>query len=722
MIAPFVLALAVCPAPVELTAEQDHQRTLGLLGITSLRRGADGRNPEAPNAANYDEARVRPYPPLPEVLTSKSGLPVQTARDWWEKRRPEIALDFDREVYGRMPAVTPSVRWEVAATRRETVGDVPVITKDLVGHVDNSSCPQIAVDILATLTTPSRATGPVPIVLQLAFAGLRPGAPTPPPGPTWQEQVLAKGWGFATLVPTSVQADNGAGLTKGVIGLVNRGQPRALDDWGALRAWGWGASRLLDYLETDKTVDARRVALEGHSRYGKAALVAMADDPRFAVAFVSSSGAAGAKIHRRTYGELLENVAGSGEYHWMAGNYVKYAGPLTPNDLPVDAHELVALCAPRPVFISAGAVNGDGWVDAKGMFLAAAEAGPVYRLLGRKDMGTTEFPPIETALVEGDVAFRQHSGGHTPGPNWPTFLAFAGRYFEGSPPAGAARAKVALTFDDLPVHGPLPPGVSRLDVARSILDALRAAKAPPTYGFINAKTADTPETREFLALWRTAGHPLANHSFSHMDLDTNTVDAYGDDVALNEPVLQELMGGGDWHWFRYPFLREGNTRGRRDGARALLKERGYRVAQVTLDFWDWAYNSPYARCAEKGDTKGVEWLKESYLSEADAWTEKGQRDATQLYGRDVKHVMLLHVGALQVAMLPRLLDLLDKRGFDLVTLDEAQSDPIYAEDPGLPFEGGRSFLQQVFEARRLPSATPRDRPVEKLAAICNQAP
>jgi peptidoglycan-N-acetylglucosamine deacetylase len=285
-------------------------------------------------------------------------------------------------------------------------------------------------------------------------------------------------------------------------------------------------------------------------------------------------------------------------------------------------------------------------------------------------------------------------------------------------PAPSARAKVALTFDDLPVHGPLPPGTSRLDVARSILTALRAAKAPPTYGFINAKNAETPEDREFLALWRAAGHPLANHTFSHMDLDTNTVAAYGDDVALNEPVLRELMGTEDWHWFRYPFLREGNTLDRRRGVQALLKDRAYRVAQVTLDFWDWAYNTPYVRCAEKGDTKGVEWLKESYLSEADAWITKGQEDAKQLYGRDVKHVMLLHVGSLQVLMLPRLLDLLEKRGFDLVTLEEAQSDPVYAEDPGLPFEGGRSFLQQAFEARKLLSSSPLERPADKLAALC----
>ncbi len=248
-------------------------------------------------------------------------------------------------------------------------------------------------------------------------------------GPGWQEQVLAKGWGCAILVPNSIQADNGAGLTRGIIGLCNRGQPRKVDDWGALRAWAWGASRALDYFETDKSVDAKQVGIEGLSRYGKAAIVAMAYDERFAIGFIGSSGEGGVKLHRRKFGELVENVASSGEYHWMAGNFLKYAGPLTWNDLPVDSHELVALCAPRPVFISVGSPQVEGgWVDAKGMFLAAVGAGPVYKLLGKKDLGTTVFPPQETALIDGEVAFRQHGGGHTTGPNWPTFLRFADRY------------------------------------------------------------------------------------------------------------------------------------------------------------------------------------------------------------------------------------------------------------------------------------------------------
>jgi hypothetical protein len=297
----------------------------------------------------------------------------------------------------------------------------------------------VNVDIQLSLTLPVNAKGPVPVVMQFAYSfpvgRAMPGRGAPgaaggraPAGPTWQQQVLDKGWGYAKIVPTSIQADNGAGLRQGIIGLCNKGETRKADDWGALRAWGWGASRALDYFETLKTVDAKHVAIEGHSRYGKATLVAMAYDRRFWAAYVSSSGEGGAKIHRHNWGEIVENVAAANEYHWMAGNFLKYAGPLNWDDLPVDSHELVALCAPRPIFLGAGATDGDGWADAKGTFMAAAGAGPVYKLLGKKDLGTSEFPPIETSLTDGDVAFRQHSGGHTDAPNWPAFLSFASRY------------------------------------------------------------------------------------------------------------------------------------------------------------------------------------------------------------------------------------------------------------------------------------------------------
>lgn len=419
----------------ELT-EQDYKQMLSQLGIHSIRTGANGNNPQAPNAANYDEAKANPFPDLPDPLVLKNGKKVTTASVWWNQRRPEIVEDFDREIYGRIPANLPKVNWELVSTTHETNGEIPVITKKLIGHVDNSTYPQIKVDIQLSVTTPANASVPVPVIMEFGFIfppGFRPPAPPAntsqrPAEPGWQQQVLEKGWGYAILVPVSIQADNGAGLRQGIIGLMNKGQTRKPDDWGALRAWAWGASKALDYFETDKAIDAKRVAIEGHSRYGKATAVAMAYDPRFAIAFISSSGEGGVKLHRRNAGELVENVASSGEYHWMAGNFIKYAGPLTWGDLPVDAHELVALCAPRPVFISSGE-RGDGWVDARGMFLAGVHAGPVYQLLGKKDLGTTEFPKVETGLMEGEIAFRQHSGGHTPGPNWPAFLRFAERYF-----------------------------------------------------------------------------------------------------------------------------------------------------------------------------------------------------------------------------------------------------------------------------------------------------
>jgi hypothetical protein len=415
---------------------------MDLLHIASLRQGANGNNPQAPNAANYDESKANPFPTPPDPLVLNNGKKVTSAKMWWNQRRPEIVELFDREIYGRVPKNVPKVKWEVASTKSEMNGDVPVITKELIGHVDNSSYPEITVDMRVSLSTPANAKGPVPVIMEFGggapIGGRGPAGPPkqpvtpkgPPPGPSWQQQVLAKGWGYAAISTNSIQADNGAGLTQGIIGLVNKGQPRQPDDWGALRAWAWGASRALDYFETDKAVDAKQVGIEGHSRWGKSTVVAMAYDARFAVAYVSSSGEGGAKMHRRNWGELVENVAATSEYHWMAGNFLKYAGPLNWNDMPVDSHELVAMCAPRPVFLSAGATNGDGWVDAKGTFLAGAGAGPVYKLLGKKDMGTAEFPAIETPLIDGDVAFRQHSGGHTPGPNWPTFITFASRYIK----------------------------------------------------------------------------------------------------------------------------------------------------------------------------------------------------------------------------------------------------------------------------------------------------
>jgi photosystem II stability/assembly factor-like uncharacterized protein/lysophospholipase L1-like esterase len=422
------------PAPMTLTAQQDRQLMLDQLKIpaSKMRSGPSGMNPRAPNYQNTDEAKANPWPHLPEMMVTKSRQPVTTPELWWSVRRPELVEYFDAEVYGRVPPNVPKLTWEVAPADEGggrgfggRGGDpgVPTITKRLIGRVDNSACPAITVNIQLRLILPAKASGPVPVMMDFGGGG-------------GMRQYLAKGWGYAFLSPASIQADNGAGLTRGIIGLVNKGQPRKPEDWGSLRAWAWGASRALDYLETDKAVDARRVGISGLSRYGKAALVAMAYEPRFAIGLIGSSGEGGAKLHRRNFGEQVENLTGSGEYHWMAGSFLKYGGPLAPCDLPVDAHELIALCAPRPVFISYGAPSGRGaegtWVDQRGSFMAAVAAGPAYRLLGKKDLGTSEMPPAETALVDGELAWRMHKGGHTTGPNLDTIVAWAARYLSTS--------------------------------------------------------------------------------------------------------------------------------------------------------------------------------------------------------------------------------------------------------------------------------------------------
>lgn len=420
---------------VQKATNDDYQNMLAQLKITSVRPGPSG-NPSAPNAANADETKASPYTSLPDPLQLKNGKKVTDAATWFKKRRPEIQEDFDKEIYGRVPKNTPAVHWEIVNTVDTVIGNIAAITKNLLGHVDNSSYPQLKVDIQLSYTVPKKISKPVPLVMEFGFlfpAGFR--MQTAPSNTTvqksWQEQVLEKGWAFAVIVPTSYQADNGAGLTAGIIGLCNKGQYRKPDDWGALRAWAWGASRALDFFETDKSIDAKKIVIEGLSRYGKAALVTMAYEPRIAMGFIGSSGAGGAKILRRVYGEQVENLASSSEYHWFAGNFIKYAGPLTPNDLPVDAHELISMCAPRPVFISSGSPNVEGkWIDAKGMFVGAVFAGPVYTLLGKKNLGVTEFPPEQTTLINGDIAFRQHNGGHTIGPNWPYCLEFAAKYFK----------------------------------------------------------------------------------------------------------------------------------------------------------------------------------------------------------------------------------------------------------------------------------------------------
>ena len=435
------------------------------LGITRLRPGRNGNPNATNNPANYDPEKANPFPDWPEVLTLKNGQKVTTPEMWWKQRRPEIVEDFEREVIGRVPKDVPKVNWGIAtqATDR-VVGNLPVAAKQLVGRVDNSAYPSIQVDIQMTVVTPKEAKGPVPMLMMFGgFGGggfpRRPGEPAPTnrfgafgggnlADPPATEQLIAAGWGYATIVPNSIQADNGAGLTKGIIGLCNKGQPRKPEDWGSLRAWAWGAARGLDYLETDPTVDSKRVGIEGVSRYGKAALVTMAFEPRFAMVLVGSSGEGGAKPHRRDFGESVENLTGSGEYHWMAGNFLKYGaaesrfGSKNAGDIPVDAHQLIALCAPRPSFISYGIPEkGDAnWLDQQGSYMATVAAGAVFRLLGVKDVGDTndyrsaKKPPVNTGLLEGELAWRQHDGGHEDRSNMKYFIAWANKLIKHSPP------------------------------------------------------------------------------------------------------------------------------------------------------------------------------------------------------------------------------------------------------------------------------------------------
>ncbi len=482
------------PSPVTFTADQDHQNMMEQIGVKTLRPGPSG-NESAPNHANYDESKANPYPDLPEILVLNNGKKVTTPDMWWKYRRAEIVEDLEREVYGRIPGNVPEVTWNVVLTEREFLGWTPVIARKVIGHVDNSDYPLIDVNISMTVVTPANARGPVPLLMmfgQSAFPapvqpnsddfeklnaalrellardpeikaildkypaysplvrpeGVRPsGFRLPPSGePPPTHQLIAAGWGYAMIDPASIQADNGAGITRGIIGLVNKGQPRKPDDWGALRAWSWGAARALDYLETDSTIDAKHVGIEGVSRYGKAALVTLAFEERFAMGLIGSSGKGGATLHRRNFGEAVESLTG-GEYYWMAGNYIKYGaseskyGNMNASKLPVDSHSLIALCAPRLTFISYGIPEqGDAkWLDHQGSYMAAVAAGTVFKLLGAKDLGvsndykTEKMPGVNVDMLEGHLAWRQHDGGHTDAPNIKHFIQWADKFIRNSP-------------------------------------------------------------------------------------------------------------------------------------------------------------------------------------------------------------------------------------------------------------------------------------------------
>ncbi|WP_020605952.1 alpha/beta hydrolase family protein [Spirosoma spitsbergense] len=367
------------------------------------------------NWTNYDEAKATAtIYTLPDPLKLKNGQAVQDAATWWNLRRPEILNDYQTEIYGKIPTNTPRVFFSTLGADSTVLGG-KATQKKLLGYVDNTQYPRATPVIPVLRFMPANASGPVPLMVIVWGS-----SPTPM---TTVETLIDAGWAVAVVNTGALQMDSGAGLHEGVIGLMSKGQDRQPDDWGVLTAWSWGLSRVLDYFETDKAINPKQIGIQGHSRWGKTALLAGALDPRWAIVFSSCSGSMGASLEKRNFGETIDNVNGPSEYHWMAGNFLKYGGNW--DAMPVDAHELIALVAPRPVFITGG--TQDSWADPKGEFLACVAAGPVYELLGKKGVGTTRMPAPDISLIQGDIAFRNHEGGHVDSPDWPVFLQFARR-------------------------------------------------------------------------------------------------------------------------------------------------------------------------------------------------------------------------------------------------------------------------------------------------------
>lgn len=437
------LILTVCSAKAQWGAMQrvnqdslnratmaDYENMKSQIGVKETNPRRDSQAADPALRPNYNELLANPFPFYPDPFTTFSGKKVKNARMWYKVRRPEIKEVFEREVYGRIPENVPNVDWQIAREYDAKLADMDIVIRELRGIVDNSSYPEIEVEIQAQVMWRKDAAENLPVVVDFSYML---GMPMSWGGAiSWQQQVLERGWAAAQILPNTVQPDSGHGLRSGIIGLCNKGEYRKPDDWGVLRAWGWGVSKLIDYFETDNRFAADKVAVEGVSRYGKAALVTMAFDERVATAMVCSSGRAGAGAWRRNCGETCDNTTAWDSYHWVAGNMIKYSDVNRSwDDLPVDQHELIGMCAPRPIFISVGAVSEpEMWVDINGSFIGAAKASEIYEFLGLKGIGTDLFPGVNYGLLDGDIAFRQHSGGHEAGPNWPYFLDFFARYLD----------------------------------------------------------------------------------------------------------------------------------------------------------------------------------------------------------------------------------------------------------------------------------------------------
>jgi hypothetical protein len=380
---------------------------------------------------NYDENKVGSYD-LPDPLVLNNGKPVRDAETWMEKRRPEIVRLFEENEYGRSPGRPADMTFDVFDEDTPAFDGKAVRRQVTIRFSKDPKGPKM--DLL--IYTPAAARKPVPLLLSIGFsANLNtvkddPGVRV---GEVWDRdhkkvpanqgrsfggtnvvRLLDAGFGFATFYYGDVDPDFAEGKPFGV---------RALyaDDWGAISAWAWGISRAIDYLETDKAVDAKRIAITGVSRLGKTVMWAGAHDTRVALVIASCSGEGGAALSRRNYGETIAHLTAPTRYPYQfAANYAKYAEHV--DRFPVDANMLVALIAPRPVLLQTG--NTDYWSDPKGEFLAAVAAAPVYKLLGKQGLATTEMPAAGQPILH-DIGYLMHDGGHGVIPSdWDTYLQF----------------------------------------------------------------------------------------------------------------------------------------------------------------------------------------------------------------------------------------------------------------------------------------------------------
>lgn len=392
----------------------------------TLRRAPTG------HITNYYEDKVAPYS-LPDPLVLSNGDRVRDAATWIERRRPELLGVYETEIFGRVPARAPKVRFEVIEKNVPALDGKAVRSRIVARYGDQPDGP--AANLM--LYVPAKAAVPVPLVLHVSFGGdpALPPPPAPPGAPPRRfndmgpaAEAVARGYGYAVVRYTEIQPDRAHSQKEGIIGLaLIPGQEKpAPDEWGTIAAWAWGLSRFLDHLATEPAIDAKRVALVGHSRLGKTVLWAGATDPRFALIYSSQSGEMGAAISRRDFGETVDDMAANFGYQF-AGNFQKYPGRW--HELPHEGHLLISLSAPRPVFISAA--DGDMWSDPRGQFLAVVAAGPVWRLLGKSDLGTTERPAPDVPVAAGTLAFLENKGPHVISPlDWKTFFDFADRHLK----------------------------------------------------------------------------------------------------------------------------------------------------------------------------------------------------------------------------------------------------------------------------------------------------